>query len=709
MSREEYIHSNITKLFHFWSNIAIVSGGLFIIALGLLDFFATPSNFKTFLIYRIITAACFFIIFYFNRPMNEKLNVILFVAVSVIVSTMVALMIAKFGGHQSPYYVGFIITTVYVLGFVPFRFKTSIFTSLIIYGIYVVPIIIYDDISNKAFFISANGFILAVIFIALLIRYLNQQRLVNELGLQYDLDRQSKQLEELVEERTTELKISEQWHKTIFEGANDSILILSRDGGIENVNNRFTEMYGYTKDYVNNAHYSLIETNRSQKELNELIDRLLNGETLIYESVHRKNSGDKLDVEVSAKAVEVDGDMHVQLFVRDITKLKKLREQLLHAQKMESIGTLTGGIAHDFNNILTVILGYVELIKQSTESLPKEMAEWMGVVENSARKATQLVAKLLKFARKDVTEKTPINFNALVKDSLKMLSRLIDRSIVMEESLDSSIPPIEADANQLEQVIINLVINAKDAMPDGGNLYLKTKLIELKKSSLPVPDDLEEGKYIHFSVTDTGVGIPADEVDKIFDPFYTTKREGEGSGLGLAMIYGIVKEHGGGIKVESAPDKGSSFHIFLPAIKPLPKAPEEDDVVSLFGGENILLIEDERPVLDMTKNMLSKYGYNVLATDSPVNGVKIYGTMHDKIDLVITDMIMPDMNGKRVIEEIRKINPGVKVIVFSGYTDQILQGSKIRIDGFIKKPFEIFQILSSIRRVLDANKPVSYQ
>lgn len=709
MSREEYIQSNIDILLKRWSDTALLGGTFLVLSLSLLDYFVASSHFKTFFLYRIVTALFLFLLFLVNKyRIHRSIHHTNVIAASAAVSIMVALMIAQFGGHQSIYFAGIILCIITIIGFIPFTVRLSLLASALMYGIYLVPILVYDTISNRAFFINANVFILSIIVCLILFRFLLYRRMVSELGLQYDLSEKKKllegysqQLEELVAERTKKLETSEQWHRTIFENANDGIVILNTDGVVDDVNKRFVEFYGYERDAIQGNHFALIETSRSQKDINAMIKNLLRGETSMYESIHRKKDGGKISVEISAKAITINEANYIQLLIRDITEKKKLQAQLCHSQKMESIGTLTGGIAHDFNNALAAILGYSDLIKIEWDTNPELTPERNEIIGNAARKAMKMVSKLLSFSRKGPVEKAPLNFNETVADTLKMLRRIIDRAVEIDEKLDETIPVIVADPNQMEQVIMNLVVNAKDAMPEGGKLTIQTELTSLEKNSLDIGTDIEPGNYIHFSVSDTGVGIYPQDMHKIFDPFFTTKGKGKGTGLGLATVYGIVKDHDGYITVESEVGKGSAFHIYLPATPAVEQKPVETTALPLHGDESILLIEDERDILDLAKQILDKHGYNVIATTEPLNGVKIYETMHRRIDLLITDMIMPDMNGKQVIEAIRTIDRDARVLVISGYADQILEGTRLRIDGFLKKPFDSVQFLQSVRRILD--------
>jgi PAS domain-containing protein len=299
MSREDYIQTNILKLLHHWTNIATSVGALAIVSLGLLDYFVTPSNFRTFLLYRVATGTAIFATYLFNKQkIDTNRHHAVMILASVIVATMVTLMISHFGGHQSPYFAGIILTVVFVVGMAPLNIKMCVLSSAIIYAIYLIPILMYDTVTNMPFFITANVFIIAVICSIILFRYLTHQRFVSEFGLQYDIEQQKKQLEmysqkleDLVQERTKELSISEKWHRSIFDNATDGIIVLDRNGVIVNVNRKACEIHGFDRNALMGVNISLLETDSEKKKQSETMSRILNGETLIYETEHYRKDG----------------------------------------------------------------------------------------------------------------------------------------------------------------------------------------------------------------------------------------------------------------------------------------------------------------------------------------------------------------------------------------------------------------------------------
>jgi two-component system, cell cycle sensor histidine kinase and response regulator CckA len=709
MNKKEYIESNILKLIHQWINIATGAGAIVICALSLLDYLVTPVNFKTFLLYRIVAAIGIFLVYLFNKRKiyKNRQNVATIVG-AVIVATMVALMIENFGGHQSPYFAGIILTIFFVVGLTSLDVKMSIITSFIMYAIYLIPILSYDKISNRPFFISANFFILSTIFATVALRYLIQKRFISEFGLQYDLDQQKEQLakysthlEELVQKRTKDLSMSEQRFRALFDNANDGVVVLDKDGIIINMNNKFCELHGFDKEALIGTHFKFLEVEDHKEEKEERLKRILDGESLVFETEHYKRDGSKILLEVSSKGINIGGDLFVQSFHRDITEKKAIQEQLMHSQKMESIGQLAGGIAHNFNNLLTAILGYAELLKEYSD-LDNDSKQKVNSIESSARKAGILVSKLLSFSRKETSEVLPLNLNDVINDSVKLFEGVLDKKIGLKTNLSDNILTVEGDPNQLEQVIMNLMVNARDAMPDGGLITIKTSLAEIERDRFNMPSYIIPGKYVLLTISDTGCGIPKEITNRIFEPFFTTKEKGKGTGLGLAMVYGVIKDHKGYITVQSEVGKGSTFDVYLPVSGKTAYKALKQKLFSVSGHENILLVDDEEEVLNFIKDILETHGYKVLPASNPLAAIDIFKKLGSEIHLVISDIVMPLMDGKELIKNLRAIKPDIRIIVVSGFCDEAVNKDILKIDDFLKKPFEINQLLSKVRRVLDA-------
>jgi PAS domain S-box-containing protein len=710
MTKEKFIKKGLFKLTQTSISVLFPFGAFFLILLSVLDYFITPENFVKFLTYRLIAASfvmLFYLIFKLKKNQTELfLSFIIIIGATIVPASMVELMILTFGGHQSIYYAGMIVVIIFVLGFLAISIKMTVLINVLIYAIYLIPIILFDKITNVKIFINNNVFLLVSAFGAFGWRYFHQRLIIKNLSLEYELSKErdklkeySQQLEEIVQERTRDLRKSEAMLKTLFENANDGILIMDDNGVIVDANQRACEIYDREKKELIGTDIQHLEPDTDKNRLlwRDRLQRLLNGEPLLFETEHYGKDENKVSIEISAKAIQIDGRLLIQSFHRDLTEKKRLQAQLLHSQKMESIGTLAGGIAHDFNNILTAILGYADLILMNDKLLP-EIATKVRVIETSARQASQMVSKLLSFARRGSVESVPFAINSVIEDTMSMVSRLVPRNVVLRKELDSPIPPVEGDVSQIEQVLMNLIINAKDAMPDGGEIAITTKLVEIKHNSLDIPATIKSGEYIHIMVTDTGTGISERDLPHIFEPFYTTKEKGKGTGLGLAMVYGIIKEHGGYITVESRKGHETKFNIYLPISKKQFFRDSSNGIEKVTAIKTILAIDDEIPILQLIKEALSHNGFNVIIYDNPLHGLEFFKANRNKIDLVITDIVMPSMDGAQLIEQLRKLKPGTKIIATTGFSEDI---GNVWIDGFLKKPFQSSKLLSVIRDVLD--------
>ncbi len=569
--KEQYLKDQTEKLIQSWMSISAIFGAILFMSLAILDYFVTPENFRQFLIYRIVISSFLCFLFFLNR-LKRKLHYQYILIILGIISSAITieLMIIQFGGHKSIYYAGLNLLIVCVLGVLPLNLPISLGISLSLYFIYLFPILIFDNVTDIKVFINNNVFVIATIVVAFAWRSMNQRNYLIELSLRYELNKDkqkletySTQLEQLVQERTKELSISEKWHRSIFDNATDGILILDRNGVVINVNGKACEITGFDKDALIGENIELIEAGKDRESYRERMTRILNSESLIYEFKHYRKDGSKVIIEASSKAVVIADETYVQCFYRDITEKKTMQEQLTHSQKMESIGLLAGGIAHNFNNTLSGILGYSQLLLEFG-NLDDVSRQRVQNIENSARKAEIMVRQMMRFARREAHEVLPVNINDTVIDAVKLFQTASQKKIKLEINLDENTHIIDGDPNQIEQVIMNLLVNARDAMPEGGLITISTRLVDAHRNRYEVPPYVVLGKYIVLTITDTGTGIPQDIINKIFDPFFTTKERGKGTGLGLASAYGIIKDHKGYIEVRSDIGKETSFDVYLP-------------------------------------------------------------------------------------------------------------------------------------------------
>ncbi len=382
--------------------------------------------------------------------------------------------------------------------------------------------------------------------------------------------------------------------------------------------------------------------------------------------------------------------------VKDVTELKKIQQQLLQSQKLESVGVMASGIAHDFNNILAAIIPNAELIKLSS-SPGSENAERAEIIKKSALRASDIASKLLTFTRGQDHEKRLIVLNDVIRDSVDLVQTSLPKNIKVELNLEKELYPVLADATQIQQVIINLLINARDAMPSGGVIELTTRNEHVEQAFQEAY--LEPGYYIRITVKDTGSGIPVEILPKIFDPFFTTKEFGKGTGLGLSMVYGIVKSHNGVITVNSKPQMGTRFDILIPAQPDMaPQGEVEEEEPRLPEGLRFLIIDDEEFVRDILADILRFMGAEVVKVGSGREGLDLIQRHRNEFDYVIIDLRMPTMDGRKTLVELRKINPQVRAILSSGY-DDLDENDVIRdfVVGFLPKPYSI----KNVKRCLD--------
>ena len=427
---------------------------------------------------------------------------------------------------------------------------------------------------------------------------------------------------------------------------------------------------------------------------------------IVLEHIQQQEDGTSRTFEVYGYPIfDANGDVaQIIEYIIEITERRTLEEQLLQSQKLEAIGVLAGGVAHDFNNILTTILGYSELALMKL-SKDDPQIEFIEAIHEAGERASGLTRQLLAFSRKQVIELQIIDLNSLIQNLVKMLGRLIGENIEMQLYLRSPDGKIKADPGQVEQILMNLTINARDAMPTGGNLILETDTIELDEQYCRVHAEVTPGSYIVLSVTDTGKGMTSEVQDQIFVPFFTTKKKGEGTGLGLSTVYGIIKQLKGFIFVYSEPDRGTTFKIYFPEEKSVTtermaaKAPQ-----AMQGGtETVLVVDDESSILRLIVDTLQPLGYHVLEAANGEDAVQIVINTDKKIDLLLTDVIMPGMSGKELAEKLGALRSDMKIMFMSGYTDNVIVHQGVLEPGvlFINKPVLPSLLTKKIRQVLD--------
>jgi two-component system cell cycle sensor histidine kinase/response regulator CckA len=506
------------------------------------------------------------------------------------------------------------------------------------------------------------------------------------------------------------LRESSEKYRTILESIEEGYFETDQKGNLTFSNEAFGKILGYPRNQLlgmNSRDYTTPDTAEKISRIMEQIEQTGRPEDVTdYDVIRKDGSRAALELSISLLTDKDGKPAGFRGMLRDVTRRKEseyekhlLETQLQQAQKMESIGTLAGGIAHDFNNILMGIQGNATLMLLKIESEHPNY-EKIKNVEKFVQNGTELTNQLLGFARRGKYLVKTTDLNEVIEKSSALFART-KKEIQVHTVFHDEIWAVEVDRGQIEQALLNLYVNAWQAMPAGGDIYLKTRNVMLD-SSYVKPFKVEHGKYVEISVTDTGVGIDRKTRERIFEPFFTTKEMGRGTGLGLASVYGIIKSHSGYIDVHSEKEKGTTFTIYLPASEKEAVREKTVPAAMLKGTGTILLIDDEKMILDVGRELLEELGYTVLSALSGREALDIFQKNSDEIDLVIMDMIMPGLGGGETFDRLRAINPNIKVLLSSGYSVNG-QASKILqrgCDGFIQKPFNLNQLAEKIGKIM---------
>ena len=501
------------------------------------------------------------------------------------------------------------------------------------------------------------------------------------------------------------LRKSEKKYRRLVDNAVVGVYQVTKEGSLRFVNEKMAEMFGYDKpesflEEVANITDLYVRPQERPVVLQEMDE---NGFIHGREVEYKKKDGSSIWVALSARRVDNEGEIFYEGLMEDITERKRLEKELRQAQKMEAIGTLSGGIAHDFNNILGIILGNTEL---AMDDIP----DWnparrnLEEVRKACLRAKDVIQQILSFSRQTDSDKKPIKMAPIVKESLTVLRASIPTSIEIRQDIDVAEDTILGNPTQIHQVLMNLCGNAAHAMEEtGGILEVNLENILLNAQEASQYHQIKPGPYMKLTVRDTGHGIDAAIMKRIFDPYFTTKDVGKGTGMGLAMVHGIVKSHNGAISVQSKPGEGSSFHILFPLIKQV--QPDEVKLIDKLprGHERILFVDDERSIVEFNKQRLERLGYTVEIKTDPVAALALFVSNPDAFDLVMTDMTMPHMTGDALARQLLKIRPDIPIILCTGYSARMSEEKAMEsgIKKYIEKPIEMENLARSVREVLD--------
>ncbi|MFZ4440901.1 MAG: PAS domain S-box protein, partial [Syntrophales bacterium] len=508
------------------------------------------------------------------------------------------------------------------------------------------------------------------------------------------------------------LLATEKRYRTLFDRAVDGIFVMTVEGKLLEVNESFAGMHGYSVQEMRNMDLKDLDTTIEFFQMfPDRMRRLLAGEALTFEVEHYHKDGHIFPLEVSASLVTYGNESYIQCFHRDISERKqaegeraKLESQLQQAQKMDSVGRLAGGVAHDFNNMLGVIIGYAEIAMDKVDTGQPLHAD-LQEIKNAANRSADLTRQLLAFARKQVVSPKVLDINDTLGGMLKMLQRLIGEDISLAWLPCANLWPVKVDPSQLDQLLANLCLNARDAIAGVGKLTIETGNICFNEAYCTDHADFVPGEYVLLAVSDNGCGMDKETIDKIFEPFFTTKGMGKGTGLGLATVYGIVKQNNGFINVYSEPAQGTSFKIYLPRhVGKTERLRSEVTPEPLRRGqETILLVEDEPVFLELSKLLLETQGYQVLPAGTPSEAIRLAGENAGEIHLLMTDVVMPEMNGRDLAKNLLALYPHLKCLFTSGYTANVIAHHGVLDENvhFIQKPFSRRDLAAKVREVLD--------
>jgi len=496
----------------------------------------------------------------------------------------------------------------------------------------------------------------------------------------------------------------ERRYRGILQSTTDGFLVLSAGGIVLDVNDAYCRMTGFSREALLGRGIQDLEQQMATEEVALLLESVMARDNDRFETVHRCADGGEVQVEVSISYLS-DQDGIFYAFVSDTTERKELEEQLRQAQKMEAVGQLAGGVAHDFNNLLQAILGNAELAR---EFLPDgaDSQEELDEILKAADRAKGLVAQLLAFSRRQMLQLEPLDLGDVVCDLSRMVRRVIGEHIQLIIQPVSGLRPVHADRGQVEQVLLNLCVNARDAMPGGGEITISVRNVTVEHKEGQPAEWPSAGEFVVIKVADTGSGMTPETLSRIYEPFFTTKEAGRGTGRGLSTVYGIVRQHGGRMKVHSAPREGTTFEVFFPSLSseeatPVPEM--EPERAGMGEGELILVAEDNEGVRRLAVRLLERAGYTVIAAEDGEAGLALFQRHKDEVKLALLDVVMPGLSGPDLYRQIQKIRPGLKVVFASGFNDPTA-GKQFVLDPgheLVRKPFEKDALLRILRRKLD--------
>jgi len=679
------------------------------------DYYYYPEYFYKFLYYRIGAAILAAFLFYINlKSQKFRTSKIIGILGYYVVGMCIIMMIKDVDGFETPYYAGLLLVFTGFISIVPLEMKCHFFHVSILYAIYMTTVFLSEDGQISRLFWVNNIFLLSCLAILLTASFFNYRKRFEEFIGRKKLMKAEECLRQYANRLRENVKESESRYASVVNNAKEGILILS--------NRKVT----FCNPRANEILTSLKVIDRDEEILEQLPPKMqetiidaynkavtLGKSTINQEMELEEDKFSKRWFEYTVVPIEIHKEPASVLFLRDISAKKQMENELIQSQKMEAIGVMAGGVAHDLNNVFQIVSGYVQMGLQQTKRESK-IHYYLRQIEKTIARASMVARQLLIFARKDESKKEILDVNSQIVSLTKLLHRVIPKMITIDLRLSADAGFIYADPVKFEQVLLNLCINARDAMPDGGMLEISTSKTnrlpnDIKEFSQGLCDNLRQ-EYVCIKIVDTGHGIPPEVKDKIFEPFFTTKEKGKGTGLGLSIVYGIVKDHQGFICCDSQPGVGTAFSVYLPCCQNPQEQDRKDgsefESVST-GNELILLVDDEEQIRDIGKNMLEQAGYRVETVESAEAAIKFIKEQGDSLSLILLDLNMPGMGGIKFLEQFNEIFPGLKVaiIICTGYFDRedLSKVQNLGVSHIINKPFKFSEIVPVIRSVLSSH------
>jgi PAS domain S-box-containing protein len=502
------------------------------------------------------------------------------------------------------------------------------------------------------------------------------------------------------------LRKSEERYMDLFEHSPDMYHIVNLDGIIVSCNQTEADRLGYRKEELVGQSILKIYPKayhlEAQLQLRKFFEQIQEVKGLEEQIVTK--AGELIDVSVNTSIIvdETGKPVFMRAAARDITEKKQLEEKIFHAQRIDSIGNLAGGVAHDFNNILTSILGSTAIMKRKLKQNDVGY-RFVDIIETAAKRGAGLTRQLLTFARKSNVQFRPVVVNDIIHETLQLFERSIDKTITIEKYIPEEICIINGDDGQIQQALLNLLINARDAMSEGGTIRVECAVLDFDQQRSRNLGESKSGKYVSIAISDTGIGMNRSIQQRIFEPFFTTKDQGKGTGLGLSVVYGVVNSHNGFIRVHSEVLEGSEFSLYFPLLTDLESMKRATKQPRLLRGkENVLVVDDEKPVREVISGMLKDLGYKVTVVASGQRALTLV-RKKKRFDVVVLDINMPEMSGKETFQKLREINPDLRVIISTGYGTKSMESLPLReaVDGFLEKPYQLEELSKTVRSVLD--------